>query len=114
MIADVTTDASRLVHFQHVMLAVSPDADATTANSEEVSFDIEYRWDRLPEEDEQAGMSLIFLVSLIATAILAIDVCNSVGDENVAVSRRGQNGSEAKLSSGYNGGMRIRDEPWQR
>lgn len=40
-------------------------------------FDVEYRWDRLPEEDEQAGVWLVFAASLVLTVFLAVDVCNS-------------------------------------
>ncbi|CAM9570325.1 unnamed protein product, partial [Laminaria digitata] len=50
-------------------------------------FDIEYRWDRLPEEDEQAGVWLIFAVSLVVTMFLAVDVCNSPSGEPEPASR---------------------------
>lgn len=43
-------------------------------------FEVEYRWDRLPEEDEQAGVWLVFAVSLLLTIFLAVDTCNSTGD----------------------------------
>ncbi|CAM9151325.1 unnamed protein product [Sphacelaria rigidula] len=46
-----------------------------------VNFQVEYRWDRLPEEDEQAGISVIFAVCLILTVFLAFDVCNNIGED---------------------------------
>lgn len=42
-------------------------------------FEIEYRWDRLPEEDEQAGVWLVFATSLVLTVVLAMDACNGTG-----------------------------------
>lgn len=42
-----------------------------------LDFDLEYRWDRLPEEDEQAGVWLVFAASVALTIFLAVDACNS-------------------------------------
>eukprot|EP00903_Cladosiphon_okamuranus_P017830 g16409.t1 len=43
-------------------------------------FEVEYRWERLPEEDEPAGVWLVFAVSLLLTVFLAVDTCNSTAD----------------------------------
>lgn len=62
------------------------------------TFGVEYRWDRLPEEDEQAGMSLMFAVSLLVTVFLAVDVCNG-GDEEETASGNGGVGDGAGRST---------------
>ncbi|CAN0170674.1 unnamed protein product, partial [Pylaiella littoralis] len=53
----------------------------TAAGSQ--GFEIEYRWDRLPEEDEQAGLWLVFAASLVLTVVLAMDACNSIDGGDV-------------------------------
>lgn len=42
----------------------------------DLDFEVEYRWERLPEEDEQAGVWLVFAASLALTIFLAVDTCN--------------------------------------
>lgn len=73
-------------------------------------FDIEYRWKRLPEEDEQAGIWLIFAVSLIVTTFLAVDACNSPSGEQESSRRSGDDGDGGGGGAGRSSSVRTGDE----
>ncbi|CAM9628201.1 unnamed protein product [Ascophyllum nodosum] len=62
-------------------------SDASTGHagtgSDRGGFDVEYRWDRVPEEDEEAGISVVFLVSLLLMVFVGVDACRLSEEEDV-------------------------------
>ena len=61
---------------------MSPAGHAGTG-SDRGGFDVEYRWDRVPEEDEEAGISVVFLVSLLLMVFVGVDACRLSEEEDV-------------------------------
>ncbi|CAN0239850.1 unnamed protein product, partial [Ectocarpus sp. 4 AP-2014] len=67
-------------------------AATATAGGEDSGFQVEYRWDHLPEEDAQAGLWFLLFASLVVTAVLAVDVCNSTAEDRDWVGMSGSRG----------------------
>lgn len=91
----------------------------TAAGTGTQGFEIDYRWDRIPEEDEQAGVWLVFAASLVLTVVFAMDACNSTGDGDTGgndgddeghhqIGRAGrEGGGEGRMGSGGGGGEGV-------
>ena len=92
--------------------------DGAGAGAEALDFDVEYRWEGIPEEDEQAGVWLVFATSLVLTIAFAVDTCNGTasgggsGDRlpsSPSSDRRGfRGGSGAKARRVSSGGGVLR------
>eukprot|EP00752_Nemacystus_decipiens_P013876 g12320.t1 len=90
---------------------------------ESSDFEVEYRWDTLPEEDEQTGVWLVFAASLVLTIFLAVDTCNGTaggdggttdwdespvrGAPSLARTRNGEEGVRAGRAGSGGGALRL-------
>ncbi|CAB1113088.1 unnamed protein product [Ectocarpus sp. CCAP 1310/34] len=74
-------------------------AATATAGGEDPGFQVEYRWDHLPEEDAQAGLWFLLFASLVVTAVLAVDVCNSTAEDRDRVGMSGSRGGDGRAGA---------------
>ena len=102
-----TLDTSHPASIPSPTIARTADGKMKEDDDGSHDFDIEYRWDRLPEEDAQAGVWLIFAVSLLLTVFLAVDVCNSPSREPESASR---SGDDWGARTGRSSSVRTADE----
>lgn len=58
------------------------DDPSRSAGESPVKFEVEYRWEKIPEEDEEAAVWLVFVLCLLLTVVVMVEVYNSF-DERV-------------------------------